>query len=119
MTTIRAAVVQAYTPRDLADGLAVAATRSAEAAEQGASFVVFPETWLPGYPIWLDVCRDAALWDHAPVKAIYRRLAEQSVSVPSDATRSLPKSRGRIALPLLRAAITQSRGDASSWPRVR
>jgi nitrilase len=89
MTTLRAAIVQAYTPRDLADGLATAAKRTAEAAQQGASLVVFPETWLPGYPIWLDVCRDVALWDHAPVKAVYRRLAEESVAVPSDATRLL------------------------------
>ena len=89
MTTLRAAVVQATTPRDLAHGLALVAERTAEAAAEGATLVVFPETWLPGYPIWLDVCRDVALWDHAPVKAIYRRLAEESVVVPSDATRQL------------------------------
>jgi predicted amidohydrolase len=89
MTTLRAAIVQAYSPRDLADGLATVALRTAEAAAQGATLVVFPETWLPGYPIWLDVCRDVALWDHAPVKAVYRRLAEESVAVPSDATRRL------------------------------
>ena len=86
---IAAAVVQAFVPHSLAAGLAIAATRTAEAAAQGATLVVFPETWLPGYPIWLDVCRDVALWDHAPVKAVYRELAEQSVAVPSDATRTL------------------------------
>ena len=87
--TIRVAVIQAYTPRDLAVGIAIAADRTAHAAAQGAALVVFPETWLPGYPIWLDVCRDVALWDHAPVKAVYRRLAEESVVVPSDTTRRL------------------------------
>ena len=89
MTTLRAAIVQALVPNDLAAGLTITAARTEEAAEQGATLVVFPETWLPGYPIWLDVCRDVALWDHAPVKAVYRRLAEESVAVPSAATRQL------------------------------
>ena len=89
MTILRAAVVQAFVPHDLAAGLTITAARTAEAAKQGATLVVFPETWLPGYPIWLDVCRDVALWDHAPVKAVYRRLAEESVAVPSAATRQL------------------------------
>ena len=31
-----------------------------EAGRAGAELVVFPETWLPGYPAWLDLCRDAA-----------------------------------------------------------
>ena len=91
VTTIRAAVVQAFVPRDLADGLAIAALQTAKAAAEGAALVVFPETWLPGYPIWLDVCRDAALWDHPPVKAVFRRLAEQSVAVPGDATDALAR----------------------------
>lgn len=86
---MRVAIVQEYSPRDLASGLRTAAERVKAAASDGATLVVFPETWLPGYPIWLDVCRDAALWDHAPVKAVFRRLAEQSVAVPSDATRAL------------------------------
>jgi nitrilase len=86
---ITAAVVQAFVPHTLSAGLATAAERTAHAAEQGATLVVFPESWLPGYPIWLDVCRDVALWDHAPVKAVYRQLAEESVAVPSEATRAL------------------------------
>lgn len=86
---ITVAVVQAFVPHRLAAGLATAAERTALAAEQGATLVVFPETWLPGYPIWLDVCRDVALWDHAPVKAVYRQLAEESVAVPSEAMRAL------------------------------
>jgi predicted amidohydrolase len=42
---------------------------------------VFPETWLPGYPAWLDVCRDVALWDHEPVKEVFARYAAECVDV--------------------------------------
>lgn len=53
-----------------------------EARALGAELVVFPETWIPGYPAWLDVTRDAALWDHPPVKAVFARMARDSVTVP-------------------------------------
>ena len=87
MTT--AAIVQTFPPASLNAGLETVAARTADAAGKGATIVVFPETWLPGYPIWLDVCRDAALWDHAPVKSVFRRLAAESVAVPSEATATL------------------------------
>lgn len=52
-----------------------------EAAGRGARLVVFPETWLPAYPIWLDVAPKAALWNYAPAKAIFRKLFENSVTL--------------------------------------
>lgn len=61
----------------------------AEAAKRRAQLVVFPESWLPGYPAWLDVSRDIALWDHGPTKKIYAQLLEHSVVVPSAATAAL------------------------------
>jgi predicted amidohydrolase len=60
-----------------------------EASSLGARIVVFPETWLPGYPAWLDCCRDVALWDYEPVKRVYARLVENSVVVPGPATDAL------------------------------
>jgi predicted amidohydrolase len=84
MSTIRAAIVQAEPPPSLNEGLTRVGSLVREAASGGATLVVFPETWLPGYPIWLDVCRDVALWDHPPVKTVYRRMAENSVVVGAD-----------------------------------
>jgi predicted amidohydrolase len=86
---ITAAAVQAETAGTLAGGLARTAELVREAAAAGATLIAFPETWLPGYPAWLDVCRDAGLWDHAPVKAAYRRMAEESVAVPGPASDAL------------------------------
>jgi nitrilase len=55
-----------------------------EAAAQDAEVVVFPETWLPGYPVWLDAAPGAALWDHPPAKALYRLLVENAMIVPGE-----------------------------------
>jgi nitrilase len=85
----RVAVVQAEPAPTLAEGLDRTRALALAAAADGARLVVFPETWLPGYPAWLDVCRDAALWDHAPVKAVHARMAANAVAVPGDAAAAL------------------------------
>ncbi|MBM7068812.1 hypothetical protein IU397_14570 [Actibacterium sp. 188UL27-1] len=50
-----AAVQAAPSFPDIDAGVARAANHIEKAAAAGAKFVVFPETWLPGYPnhIWL------------------------------------------------------------------
>lgn len=89
MTTVRVAVIQDEPAQTLSDGLALTRELTTAAANDGASLVVFPETWIPGYPAWLDVCRDAALWDHAPVKRVFARMADNSVVVDGDSGRAL------------------------------
>ena len=86
---VRAAVVQAEAMPDLGSALDHAGERTRAAAAAGATLVAFPETWIPGYPVWLDVCRDVALWDHAPVKAVFRRMARDSVVVGGPASERL------------------------------
>ena len=84
-----AAIVQAEVGQSAEEGLELTRATAVEAARQGAELIVFPETWIPGYPAWLDNSRDAALWDHAPVKAIFARIAENSVAIPGPALDSL------------------------------
>src|SRR5260370_221022 len=52
-----------------------------DAASRGAALIAFGETWLPGYPAWLDVCPNAALWNHEPTKEGFAELLENSISV--------------------------------------
>jgi len=52
-----------------------------QAAKRGAQLVAFGETWLPGYPAWLDVCPGAALWENASAKDVFARLRANSVVV--------------------------------------
>jgi predicted amidohydrolase len=86
---IRVAIAQAEVQPTLDAGLAATIRLVGDARAAGAGLVVFPETWLPGYPAWLDVCRDVALWDHEPVKRVFRRMAEESVVVPGPITETL------------------------------
>jgi predicted amidohydrolase len=85
----RVAIVQAEVASDLEHGIERTRALTRNAARDGAALVVFPETWLPGYPAWLDVCRDVALWDHGPVKRVFARMAENSVVVGGDSGRAL------------------------------
>jgi nitrilase len=59
-----------------------ASTLVEQAADQGAKVIAFPETWLPGYPLWVDSSPKAALWGHPPAKALYQLLVENSVTIP-------------------------------------
>src|SRR5687767_9593403 len=89
MTRVCVAVVQSEPAQSLEEGLQRTEALVREAAKSGAVLVAFPETWLPGYPAWLDVCRDVALWDHEPVKATFARYAAQCVDVAGDSGRFL------------------------------
>ncbi len=84
-TKIVAAIVQAEVAASAEEGVELTRQKALEAAADGAELIVFPETWIPGYPAWLDLSRDAALWDHAPVKAVFARIAENSISIPGPA----------------------------------
>ena len=87
----RVAIVQAELAPDLASGIEATDRLTGDAARDGAALVAFPETWLPGYPAWLDVCRDVALWNHAPVKQVFARMAANSVVVEGESGRALQR----------------------------
>lgn len=67
---------------DLEKSLEKAEKCLSEAAQQGADLVVFGETWLAGYPAWLDHCPEIAFWDHEPTKQVFARMHRNSVEVP-------------------------------------
>ena len=90
---VRVAAVQAAPVyMDLDGSVEKARSLIAQAARLGAKLVVFPETWLSGYPAWLDCCRDYAVWDHAPTKKLFARLMAESVEVPGPVTELLAAS---------------------------
>jgi nitrilase len=84
---VRVAAVQAAPAfLDLEGGLGLLERWTRQAAADGAAIVAFPETWLPGYPAWIDSSPDAALWGQAGARALHARLLENAVVVPGPAT---------------------------------
>ena len=61
----------------------------AEAGSGGAQLAVFPETWLPGFPIWIERAPGTALWDHQPAKEAFTRLVANAVEAPGSTTDAL------------------------------
>lgn len=75
--TVRVAVVHDAAPfLDLAAGTARACELIRQAGEAGANLVVFPETYLPGYPYWI--------WSHTAKYAapLFAELYANSVVLP-------------------------------------
>ncbi|MEL7061899.1 MAG: carbon-nitrogen hydrolase family protein [Acidobacteriota bacterium] len=70
---------------DLDASLEILESTCRRAVDAGARLIVFGETWLPGYPAWLDHCPGAALWDHAPTQDVFARLRRESLTIDGEA----------------------------------
>jgi predicted amidohydrolase len=95
------AIIQAEVAPTLDEGLSITRERVRDAAREGATLIAFPETWLPGYPAWLDHCGDAGLWGHAPTKKVFARMAAESVDVSGASGMALSKIAADHAITLI------------------
>lgn len=77
---LQAAVVQARpTPLNIDAGAKAAVGHVKDALAAGARVIAFGETFLGGYPIWLDEAPGAALWDSPGAKALHAILLRQAI----------------------------------------
>jgi predicted amidohydrolase len=60
-----------------------------EAAQQGAQLVVFGETWLSGYPAWIDYCPEVASWNNEAVKEVFLQMHTNSAAIDGEEMKSL------------------------------
>ena len=111
---LRVAVVQL--PPVLLDGpatLAAAVDHLHAAADAGAQLVVFPETYVPGYPVWIWRLRPEA--DSALSSTLHRQLLDNSVDLTADGLRPLREAAGdRDGL-----RYTRTRGHVQSGDAVQ
>lgn len=69
---------------DISGGIKQAAQLAEQAFKQGAQLVAFGETFLGGYPIWLDEASGAALWNHPGTRAMHKLMLEHAVRENDD-----------------------------------
>jgi predicted amidohydrolase len=72
---------------DLTKSMEKAISLIEEASQKGAEIILFGETWLTGYPAWLDYSPDVGLWDNEPMKRVYTRMVQNSILVPGEETK--------------------------------
>lgn len=100
--TIRVAAVQAAPALlDLEASLDRLEQWARRAAAEGARIAAFGETWLTGYPAWLDESPGAALWGNAGAKAVWERLVTNAVEVGGSATRRIGALAKELSLALV------------------
>ncbi len=84
---------------DLQKSLEKAIGLMESAVEKGAELLVFGETWLTGYPAWVDLCPEVAQWDHEPTKEVFSRMYQNSIAIPGPETKifcDFAQSRGVV-----------------------
>jgi predicted amidohydrolase len=80
---LRVAIAQAWSPLTMERALEQVQVLAQRAADAGAAIIAFPEAWIPGYPVWLDICRDVAIWEHDAAGRVYELMVEHSLDIAS------------------------------------
>jgi len=81
----------------------------AEAGAAGAKLVVFPESFIPGYPDWVWVVPAGR---GAMLGALHAKLLANSVSIPSDATRRIGDAAREVGV-IVTVGVTERNDEAS------
>jgi nitrilase len=95
--SLRVAIVQAAPVLgNLPASLSKALDLVEQAALKDARLICFGETFLPGYPAWLDYCPETALWNNSAVKEVYADLRANSIVVPGPETEAMAEAAARL-----------------------
>jgi len=76
-------VQEAAIYNDLSSSIVLAESYLQKAKESEVSLVIFGESWLTGYPAWLDFARDISIWDDSSLKSVYAEVWQNSLEIGS------------------------------------
>ncbi len=91
------------------------------ASSEEADLIVFGENWFSGYPVWLDVCSDINLWDHSPVKAVWKKTFEEGLQVESSIMNELQKAIKEAGLYVIMGAnepVVSGKGNGTLYNTI-
>lgn len=71
---------------DLEGSMKLAMELGQQAIDRKVDLLVFGETWLTGYPAWLDYAPGAALWANPTIDRLFGRMMDNAVEVPGPET---------------------------------
>jgi nitrilase len=90
MNTLKIAIVQQKPVHlNLAASLEKALEYINQAAANKAGLIVFGETWLSGYPSWIDHCPEMAQWNNDTIKDVFAIMHANSVDVTGEEMKTL------------------------------
>lgn len=116
---VTAAIIQAKPEYlDLKNSVEKAIHYIEEAAGKGAELITFGETWLTGYPTWIDHVPKAGLWDYGPTKEVYALLRENSPTVPGkeiDSIAETAKNHGVTVVMGLNERVDHGKGNGTLY----
>ncbi len=69
-----------------------------QAKDDACDLIVFGENWFSGYPVWLDVCQDANLWEDPDVRDLWAQTADNGLSPDSPHMAALCKALSETGL---------------------
>ena len=69
-----------------------------EAKSNGAELIVFGETWLCGYPSWLDHCPNVAIWDAPEVKEAFLEMYHNCLEAGGKEMQSIQELVGKLGV---------------------
>lgn len=102
----------------LARGLERLADLVTEAAANGAKLVACGETFLPGYPAWIDSCPGALTWDNPETKRVFADYRRHSVAIPGpahDRLRSIAADNGIVLVVGVSERVDEGPGQGSLY----
>ena len=90
MKPLKVAIIQkkpAY--GDITECTNIAISLINEAALNKSDLIVFGETWLSGYPAWLDYCPEIALWNNEATKDVFMQMHKNSATVDGEEIKAI------------------------------
>lgn len=77
---LKVAIVQAPpVPLAISHGIDKLVDHLCDAADIGVQVAAFGETFLGGYPLWLDEAPNAAIWDHRGTQSLHAIILDQAI----------------------------------------